>query len=106
MNILITGINGFVGSNLVNALKKEHELFGLDSIALQKDGVKSTFGWNHMYGMDISYVDAIIHLVGKAHDTKNQSAAETYFKVNTELMTKIYDYFLKPSARSLYSLVR
>ena len=44
-------------------------------------------------------VDAIIHLAGKAHDTKNQAAAEVYFKVNTGLTQKIYDYFLKSSAR-------
>lgn len=39
-------------------------------------------------------VDAIIHLAGKAHDTKNLSAAEVYFKVNTGLTQKIFDYFL------------
>ena len=40
-------------------------------------------------------MDAIIHLAGKAHDTKNQSAAEVYFKVNTGLTEKIFDWFLK-----------
>ena len=44
-------------------------------------------------------VDAIIHLAGKAHDTKNQAAAEVYFKVNTGLTQKIYDFFLRSSAR-------
>jgi nucleoside-diphosphate-sugar epimerase len=44
-------------------------------------------------------VDAIIHLAGKAHDTKNQSAADVYFKVNTELTKKIYDYYLKSKAK-------
>lgn len=41
----------------------------------------------------IPEVDAIIHLAGKAHDTKNQSAAEVYFKVNRDLTIKIFDYF-------------
>lgn len=99
MKILITGVHGFVGSNLVKALSKEHEIFGLDIIAPQKDGVKFTFGWDHLDGTEIPNVDAIIHLAGKAHDTKNQSAAETYFKVNTDLTKKIYDYFLKSSAK-------
>jgi len=99
MKILITGVHGFVGSNLVKALSKEHEIFGLDIIAPQKDGVKFTFGWEHLDGKEIPDVDAIIHLAGKAHDTKNQSAAETYFKVNTDLTKKIYDYFLKSSAK-------
>ena len=99
MKILITGVHGFVGSNLVKALSKEHEIFGLDIIAPQKDGVKFTFGWEHLDGKEIPNVDAIIHLAGKAHDTKNQSAAETYFKVNTDLTKKIYDYYLKSSAK-------
>lgn len=99
MKILITGVHGFVGSNLVKALSREHEIFGLDIIAPQKDGVKFTFGWEHLDGKEIPDVDAIIHLAGKAHDTKNQSKAEVYFQVNTELTKKIYDYFLKSSAK-------
>lgn len=99
MKILITGVHGFVGSNLVKALSKEHDIFGLDIIAPQKDGVKFTFGWEHLDGKEIPDVDAIIHLSGKAHDTKNQSAAETYFKVNTDLTQKIYDYYLKSTAK-------
>lgn len=95
MKILITGIHGFVGSNLVEALKKEHTIYGLDIVNPEKDGVKFTFSWEHLDVSDvIPDVDAIIHLAGKAHDTKNKSAAEVYFKVNTELTKKIYDYFL------------
>ena len=44
-------------------------------------------------------VDAIIHLAGKAHDTKNKSQADVYFKINTGLTQKIYDYFLQSPAR-------
>lgn len=33
-------------------------------------------------------------MAGKAHDTKNKSAAEVYFKVNTDLTKKVFDYFL------------
>ena len=100
MKILITGVHGFVGSNLVKALSREHEIFGLDIIAPMKDGVKFTFGWKHLDGKEIPDVDAIIHLAGKAHDTKNQSAAETYFKVNTELTKKIFDWYLThPTAK-------
>lgn len=94
MKILITGVHGFVGSNLVKALSKEHTIYGLDIIAPEKEGVKLTFGWEHLDSKEIPEVDAIIHLAGKAHDTKNQSKAEMYFKVNTELTKKIYDYFL------------
>lgn len=95
MKILITGVHGFVGSNLVNALSKEHTIYGLDIVSPIKDGVRYTFSWDFLDKPDeIPEVDAIIHLAGKAHDTKNQSAADVYFKVNTELTKKIYDYFL------------
>ena len=95
MKILITGVHGFVGSNLVEALKKEHTIYGLDIIAPIKDGVRYTFSWDYLDVKDgIPEVDAIIHLAGKAHDTKNEAAADVYFKVNTELTKKIYDYFL------------
>lgn len=95
MKILITGVHGFVGCNLVKALSKEHTIYGLDIISPVKDGVRFTFGWDCLEKEDgIPEVDAIIHLAGKAHDTKNEAAADVYFKVNTELTKKIYDYFL------------
>lgn len=94
MKILITGVHGFVGSNLVKALSKEHTIYGLDIVSPTKEGVRYTLGWDFLDKEDgIPEVDAIIHLAGKAHDTKNQSAAETYFKVNRDLTIKIFDYF-------------
>ena len=95
MKILITGVHGFVGSNLVEALSKEHTIYGLDIISPVKEGVKYTFSWDDLEKETmIPDVDAIIHLAGKAHDTKNQAAAEVYFKVNTVLTQRIFDYFL------------
>ena len=94
MKILITGAHGFVGSNLVEALKKEHTLYGLDIVNPLKDGIRYTFSWNYVDKEDgVPEVDAIIHLAGKAHDTKNEAAAETYFKVNRDLTIEIFDYF-------------
>lgn len=95
MKILITGVHGFVGSNLVKALSKEHTVYGLDIISPNKEGVRFTFSWDFLDKPDeIPEVDAIIHLAGKAHDTKNEAAADVYFKVNTDLTKKIFDYFL------------
>lgn len=95
MKILITGVHGFVGSNLVKALSKEHIIYGLDIISPIKEGVRYTFSWDFLDKPDeIPAVDAIIHLAGKAHDTKNEAAADVYFKVNTDLTKKIYDYYL------------
>ncbi len=100
MKILITGVHGFVGSNLVKALSKEHTIYGLDIVSPIKEGVRFTFSWDFLDKPDeIPAVDAIIHLAGKAHDTKNEAAADVYFKVNTDLTKKIYDYFLKSKAK-------
>lgn len=99
MKILITGIHGFVGSNLVNALKGEHTLYGVDIVAPAKDGVEKTFSWKDVENEALPPVDAMIHLAGKAHDTKNRAAAQVYFDVNTGLTQKIYDYFLKSDAK-------
>lgn len=75
MNILITGIHGFVGSNLVMSLKEHHVLYGLDIIALEKEGVEKTFSWKDIEStafpmQQLPQFDAIIHLAGKAHDTR------------------------------------
>ena len=45
MNILITGIHGFVGSNLVLSLKDRHVLYGLDIVTPEKEGVARTYSW-------------------------------------------------------------
>lgn len=94
MNILITGVHGFVGSNLVKALAPEHTIYGLDIVAPEKEGVARTFSWDDLDKPGFPEIDAIIHLAGKAHDTKNKSAAEVYFKVNTGLTQRIFDWYL------------
>lgn len=93
MKILITGIHGFVGSNLVASFSKEHDIYGLDIIAPEKEGLIKTFSWADLDAEQIPEIDAVVHLAGKAHDTKNQAAAEVYFKVNRDLTIKIFDYF-------------
>lgn len=99
MNILITGIHGFVGSNLVMSLKGHYSLYGLDIIAPEKEGVIKTFFWEDINPtfcpmQNLPKFDAIIHLAGKAHDTKNKSASQVYFDINTGLTQRIFDFFL------------
>ena len=99
MNILITGIHGFVGSNLVAYLKGKHTIYGLDIVSPEKDGVEKTFSWADLENGSIPQIDAIIHLAGKAHDTKNKAEADVYFKINTGLTQTIYDYFLASQSK-------
>ena len=107
MVVLITGVHGFVGSNLVEYLTAQYPsvdsectIYGLDIVAPEKLGVVKTFSWEDLDAGCLPEVDAIIHLAGLAHDIKNKAATELYFQVNTGLTQKIYDYFLaSPTAK-------
>ena len=99
MKILITGVCGFVGTNLVRALSPNHTIYGLDLILEDRPGVEKIYSWEDLEHGLIPDVDAIVHLAGKAHDTKNSALADVYFAVNTKLTQKMYDYFLASSAR-------
>ncbi|MEA5127284.1 MAG: NAD-dependent epimerase/dehydratase family protein [Proteiniphilum sp.] len=96
--ILITGINGFVGTNFTKNWSINHTLYGLDIHQPQKEGVERIFSWDE-FGK-IPPVDAIVHLAGKAHDTKNQSEAQSYFDINTGLTQRIFDYFLRSDVKT------
>lgn len=96
--ILVTGINGFVGTNFTNSWFRNHKIVGLDIHQPDKEGVERIFGWDELG--KVPPVDAIVHLAGKAHDTKNRSEAQVYFDVNTGLTQKIFDYFLQSDART------
>lgn len=85
MNIIITGATGFVGKNLSKFLKEKG--YHISPLSLRK-------AWE----LDQN-AEAIIHLAGKAHDTKNTSAEKEYFEINTELTKKLFVEFLKTPAQ-------
>lgn len=84
MIVTITGASGFVGQNLSKYLKDN--AFTVKPLSLRQNGWEEAVDTNSQ---------AIVHLAGKAHDTKNTSAANEYFEVNTELTKKLFDLFLK-----------
>jgi len=98
MNILITGIHGFVGSNLVKALSAGNTIYGVDIVDHPSQFIAKTYRWEDLDAGQVPPVEAIIHLAGKAHETKKQSDAEVYFQVNTGLTQQIFDYFLASGA--------
>jgi nucleoside-diphosphate-sugar epimerase len=69
-------------------------------IRLGRDGStgRSELFWGNVTDRDIQGVDAIIHLAGKAHDTRNVSGEQEYFGVNYELTKQLYDLFLRSEA--------
>jgi nucleoside-diphosphate-sugar epimerase len=87
MNILIIGIQGFVGSNLVQALKANQTIYGLDIVSPQKEGVVKTYHWDELEL--INDIDVIIHLAGKAHDTKNLTNAQVYSVISLQKGSKL-----------------
>ena len=92
MRILITGINGFVGTNLVPCLSG-HTVYGLDLEDEGLAGVVKTYSWEDLTQDALPAVDAIVHLAGKAHATGKPWEAAEYFQVNRDLTVRIFDYF-------------
>jgi nucleoside-diphosphate-sugar epimerase len=80
--IFLTGSTGFVGSNLRNYLSDQ---FAFQTYARgEKPLIKA---------------DVVVHVAGKAHDTKNVADPQEYYQINTELTREIYDAFLVSDAR-------
>lgn len=79
----MTGSHGFVGTNLIESFSAKHDIVR----------------WNIRVDQPLPKVDAVIHLAGKAHDTKHTTESSEYFRVNTDLTKKIYDRFLESSAK-------
>lgn len=99
MNILITGAYGFVGTNLSAFLRQNGaNLFALDVKEFLNSNYSSFFNWDDYDEIDFDQFDAIIHLAGKAHDTRNKSGVQVYFDINTGLTQKVFDKFINSKA--------
>jgi nucleoside-diphosphate-sugar epimerase len=73
IGINITGVTGFVGSNLSEYLKTSHEVFSMSV--------------RYPISQEVNeYCDTIIHLAGKAHDLKKVSQPQDYYDANFELL--------------------
>ena len=94
MKILITGVHGFVGMNLVDSLKHDHTIYGLDLVSPKRDGIEHTFNWSALDDLEGMELDAVIHLAGIAFDNKKNTDAQHCFDVNMGLTQRIFDFFL------------
>ncbi len=90
MNVLVTGITGFVGVNLKKYLENEYSL-----IEISRKANGSLQSYQDIDKIISFNTKAFIHLAGKAHDVKNTTNEKEYFEVNTELTKKLFDKFLK-----------
>jgi len=93
MKVLITGANGFVGSYVSRYLMAQ----GIECVALDVKGAPeggvyaARTTWDELDTLDFSTFDGVIHLAGKAHDTKNTSDPQSYFDINVGLTRRILE---------------
>lgn len=91
MKILISGAYGFVGTNLSKYLAgKGHECIALDVTRGNMDAYSAFYTWDDLGKIDWSGIDAVVHLAGKAHDTKNVTRPQVYFDVNVGLTQRLF----------------
>ena len=86
MKVQITGISGFVGTNLKNYFI-DNQNVRVHELNLRSDS------WH----ID-NNTNAIIHLAGKAHDLKKTSSPDEYYEINQKLTQKLYDDFIVSNA--------
>lgn len=94
--VLISGIKGFVGSNLKKALDKDYNVQGL-SRSLNKS--PKIICYRELTVTSLNSYKAFIHLAGKAHDIKKASDDSEYYHANTKLTKDLFDTFLKSSCK-------
>jgi nucleoside-diphosphate-sugar epimerase len=91
--ILITGGNGFVGTNLLM------NLFCFNLVKLNR----SDYDKNSL-NLHLKNSYAVIHLAGKSHDFKKVSRPNDYYLVNTELTKILFNEFLVSGAEVFITL--
>jgi nucleoside-diphosphate-sugar epimerase len=87
MKIFLTGSTGFVGTYLMRTLEGRFNFieFSRNSELVINEHV-------------------VIHLAGKAHDIKDATNFEEYYKVNTELTKIVFDSFLCSDSKVFITL--
>lgn len=92
-DLFISGLTGFVGSNVNQYFKNSNNLLRIFSLNFK----------NNMQP-ELTLGSIVIHLAGKAHDLKKASNSDKYYEVNTELTQKVFDAFLDSNAKVFITL--
>ena len=109
--ILITGVTGFIGANLVSHFNDTSSYF-LVGHSRDVSRAQTIFGAGSVQLIDTYStkifnelkIDTVIHLAGIAHDLSNQYKPNDYYRVNFENTKIIFDEFIKSSARKFIFL--
>lgn len=82
-NILVTGVNSYIGNSLFNWIEENHKEYNIEKISLRDESWKS---------LDLSKYDSVIHVAGIAHIKENESNKDLYYKVNRDLTIEFSSY--------------
>ena len=77
MEILITGHNGFIGSNLYNYLNSYHNIYGIDYP-------------NDILNTELPKVDCVIHLAGSTGVRESHKNPKKYFYILLQSFSAIF----------------
>lgn len=107
--ILITGANGFIGQNLINKLKKDNEIFGLDrSITKQLDEKHSIVAdigdFNKIDNIfSDNKFDILIHLAAIVHKNNADTSEENYDYINYECAVHLFDLCKEKNIKVIFA---
>lgn len=91
MKIIVTGASGFIGKNLSSYLQQKG--MPVSKVSLRDPIWKKCFQEN---------AGAVIHLAGKAHDTKSTSAKSEYLAINRDLTISVFNEYLKSNISDFF----
>ena len=98
--VLITGISGFVGTNLREYFKKKDgfKISGssrdkktIEPLSNQIDGI---FSFEELFEKEVSF-HSYVHLSGKVHNLRDKHNDQEYFEANFENVKRLFQFFLK-----------
>lgn len=98
MNILISGIHGYIGSHLVESLSLSHTIYGLSRSTVAMPGVEKIFLWSELCHATLPQIDVIIHLAAEVGGDTRVPFDKIAQDVSCQLARQIFDYFTDSQA--------
>lgn len=99
-NVLITGVSGFVGSNLLDYLHKNANLDitgvsrNKEKISYLEPKIHRIWSLEEAYSGKYSF-DTYLHLSGKVYDMRGTSDESEYYQANYEATKKLFECFVR-----------
>lgn len=99
-NILITGINGFIGLHCYEAFNQKYNIFGLDVFGIEKKNfVLGELDYENLLSFNKSF-DAIIHLAGSGSVGMAQRNPEIEYAKTVLSSKHLLDFIINKSPES------